>query len=288
MHKPLQPEFESRTIKPKIEFNVLISWVQRVKVLAATFISMLLLTATAGTLFCQVATADFIPTSPATDPPIISVVSPTNRTYQNEVLLHLNIKVLYIRDQVLEYIGYTLDNQEHIISRNYGEYNMNWSTTLKDLTEGTHSLQVTAYCRSYYATSTSGGHLYYRRYANQSDIIHFTVVYPPKITILTLQNTTYDTNNIQLNFTVNEPTSKIKYSLDGKENVTIAGNTTLTGLSNGKHNVTIYATDKDGHTGMSESLHFTIEPSPMLIIIPTASAAIITIGIILYFKKRKH
>jgi hypothetical protein len=260
-----------------------------VKVLAAAFISMLLLTVTAGTLFCRVATADFIPTSPATDPPIISVVSPTNRTYENEVLLHLNITVLYIRDQVLEYIGYTLDNQEHIISRNYGKYSMNWSTTLEGLSEGTHSLQVTAYCRSYYATSTSGGHLYHRRYANQSDIIHFTVVYPPKITILTLQNTTYETNNIQLNFTVNEPTSKIKYSIDGKENVTIAGNTTLTGLSNGKHNVTIYAIDKDGHTGTSETLHFNIEPFPTaLIIAPIASAIIITIGIIVYFKKRNH
>jgi len=52
-----------------------------------------------------------------------------------------------------------------------------------------------------------------------------------------------------LNYTVNEPVSKIFFVLDGQWNVTIAGNTTLAGLSNGVHNVTVYAWDDVGNVG---------------------------------------
>lgn len=256
------------------------------KVLAVTFISTLLLIG--GALLCEVATANFIPTSPDTIPPSISVISPTNRTYENKVLLHLNITAVAYH-QWVNHVEYTLDEQKQLVYS--GEIkNLNWSTTLEGLSEGTHSLQVVASCKSYYMTSTSGGNLYYRIYGASSEVINFTVVYPPEISILLPQNTTYEANNIPLNFTINEPTSKIEYSLDGQETVTIAGNTTLTGLSNGKHNVTIYATDKDGHIGMSETVHFSVEvPFPTtLIIAPVASAALITIGMIIYFKKRNH
>jgi hypothetical protein len=56
---------------------------------------------------------------------------------------------------------------------------------------------------------------------------------------------------------VNEPTSWIGYSLDNKPNVTITGNTTLTGLSNSSHNVIVYATDLAGNTG-SNATYFTV------------------------------
>ena len=42
----------------------------------------LLFSIMAGTRI-KVAKVDFIPTSPATDPPIISILSPSNKTYEN-------------------------------------------------------------------------------------------------------------------------------------------------------------------------------------------------------------
>ena len=92
----------------------------------------------------------------------------------------------------------------------------------------------------------------------------------------------------------------MSYSLDGKDNASISGNTTLTGLANGNHNVTIYATDEAGNTGASETLSFNVnvpepetktEPFPF---VPVAAAAIVVAavivaaGVLLYFKKRKR
>jgi hypothetical protein len=44
-----------------------------------------------------------------------------------------------------------------------------------------------------------------------------------------------------LNFTVSEAASRITYSLDEGDNVTITGNTTLSRLSEGAHSITVYA-----------------------------------------------
>ncbi|MGB9914069.1 MAG: hypothetical protein ACPLOC_00785 [Candidatus Bathyarchaeales archaeon] len=223
--------------------------------LAVVFISALLLIG--GALFCEVAIANFIPTSPDSVAPLISVIFPTNKTYENKVLLHFNITAVAYH-QWINHVEYTLDEQKHLVYSGVTK-NLNWSTPLEGLSEGAHSLQVVASCKSYYMTSPSGGTLYYRIYDASSEIIYFTVVYPPEIFILSPQNTTYETNNIQLACTINEPASKFEYSLDGQKTVTIAGNTTLAGLNNGKHNVTIYAMVKDGHIGMSETIHFSVE-----------------------------
>jgi hypothetical protein len=93
-----------------------------------------------------------------------------------------------------------------------------------------------------------------------------------------------------LNFSINEPVSQITYSLDGQENVTIAGNTTLADLSAGTHNVTVYAWDTAGNVGASETVTFTVTPFPTA---PAAAASVasiaaVTAGLLVYFKKRKH
>jgi hypothetical protein len=85
-----------------------------------------------------------------------------------------------------------------------------------------------------------------------SNTLYFTIdTVPPSISILSPQNKTYTETDILLSLTVNETTSEIKYSLDGKENITIIGNTTLTGLSNGSHLLIVQATDAAGNTGTS-------------------------------------
>ncbi len=112
----------------------------------------------------------------------------------------------------------------------------------------------------------------------------------PNIMLLSTKNTTYSSNDIPLNFTVNEPTSKLAYNLDNCGNVTMAGNMTLTGLSVGEHNLTIYAWDITGNVEASKTLFFTIvEPFPSLTILVIASIAIVVLiaSLILYKRRRK-
>jgi len=81
----------------------------------------------------------------------------------------------------------------------------------------------------------------------------------PTISILSPENKTYTTSSVSLSFTVDRATSWIGYSLDGQSNVTITGNTTLTGLSDGIHTVTVYANDTAGNMGYSETVYFTVD-----------------------------
>jgi hypothetical protein len=125
--------------------------------------------------------------------------------------------------------------------------------------------------------------------------VDFTIdTMPPKVLILSVENKTYETSEIPFNFIINEPVTRVLYSLDGLDNVTVAGNTTLAGLSIGEHNVTVFATDEVENTGASETVFFTIaepaEPFPTtMLIAPIASVAVASaLGMLVYFKKRKH
>jgi hypothetical protein len=116
---------------------------------------------------------------------------------------------------------------------------------------------------------------------------------PPAISIVSPESKTYNVMSVSLMFGVNKPTSWIGFSLDGQDNVTSTENITLAGLSNGLHNLTVYANDTAGNTGASETIYFTIaqktEPFPITWIV--AAIAIIAIGvlaaILVYFRKLK-
>jgi hypothetical protein len=83
--------------------------------------------------------------------------------------------------------------------------------------------------------------------------------------------------------------------LDGLDNVTIAGNMSLTGLSSGLHNITVYALDAYGVSDASKTFHFNIaeepkkEPFPITVVAAASVAAIavVGVGLLVYFKKRK-
>ena len=103
---------------------------------------------------------------------------------------------------------------------------------------------------------------------------------------------------IPLTYTVSEPASWIGYSLDGQANVTITENTTLTGLFDGSHSLTVYAKDTDGNTGASETIYFSImiiigdpqEPEPFPTTLAVAATAIIAIAAVagyLFLKRKK-
>jgi hypothetical protein len=112
---------------------------------------------------------------------------------------------------------------------------------------------------------------------------------PPSISIASVENSTV--NTVSLSFTVNKPYVWLAYSLDGKENVTLTGNTTITGLTSGLHNVTVYAKDTFENTGASETITFSVEvPFPVVPVAAASAAtvAVVGVGLLVYFKKRKH
>jgi hypothetical protein len=123
-------------------------------------------------------------------------------------------------------------------------------------------------------------------------MVNFTIdTIPPKVSILSLENKTYNGSNVPLDFVSNEPISQSTYSLDGWANVTFAGNTTLTELANGDHNVTVYAKDEAGNVGASETVWFSVaEPFPVVLVTAAsvATVAVVGAGLMVYFKKHKH
>jgi hypothetical protein len=117
-----------------------------------------------------------------------------------------------------------------------------------------------------------------------------TVTIPSPVTFLLPQNGNFGTSNVALDFVVDNQTSQFEYSLDGGENVPISGNTTLTGLANGYHNVTVYAVDEFGNTIASETVYFSVDVLfPTTLIVASAiTIVVIGIGSLYYFKKCKR
>jgi nitrous oxidase accessory protein NosD len=113
---------------------------------------------------------------------------------------------------------------------------------------------------------------------------------PPSLHVVTPENATY-TADVALDFTVNKQTSWLGYSLDGADVVAVSGNITLSGLSSGLHNVTVYAEDMFGNTVSSETVYFTIEePFPTVPVAAASAGSVIVVAaaLLVYFKKRKR
>jgi hypothetical protein len=121
---------------------------------------------------------------------------------------------------------------------------------------------------------------------------------PPNILLLSPQAANYTVPDVALNVTIDGLISQTAYSLDGQENVTTRENatSTLTNLSNGVHNVTVYATDLHGYIWASNTTFFNVDvikptPQPFPTNLVLASIVIIVVivaGLLVYFKKRKH
>jgi hypothetical protein len=168
-------------------------------------------------------------------------------------------------------------------------YSRNLSLT--EIPEGKQTVTISVRGEGNYV----GNMVLYYFYTVGSCTVGFTIdTIPPSVSVLELDNRTFVEPEVHLSFTANESVSKISYVLDGQENVTIAGNTTLTNLPYGAHNVTVYATDNVGNIGASETIIFTIaepEPEPFpttLVIVSIGAVAVVGMGLLVYFKKRKH
>jgi N-acetylneuraminic acid mutarotase len=82
----------------------------------------------------------------------------------------------------------------------------------------------------------------------------------PKVQITSPENKTY--SNVTLAYKINRGTQWMGYSLDNHPNVTIKTETNLLGLSEGDHNVTIYANDTLGNMGSSNTVFFSVDTLP--------------------------
>jgi hypothetical protein len=171
---------------------------------------------------------------------------------------------------------YQLDGQERVAfsaSFNGSAYR----TTLYGLSDGYHSLAIIV-------TAWEEGNLFH--YKGVSPTVAFTVdTASPRVSVLTPQNQTYPSSEIPLDFTVDKPVSWVGYSIDGAATVTVSANTTLMGLAEGLHTLTVYA----GNTGKSETITFNVAtfPTVLVAVSTVASGVVVCFGLVAYFAKRK-
>jgi hypothetical protein len=243
----------------------------------ATLILLLtfLFTTMAGLQFIDVANAnpyvhDYIPFDESYTPPKISIITPANNSaFSKQITLNLSVSLpesQVASSTYLSGVGYTVDyphDPEYVLL--YGmsaeeraqipylvQLNNRcfiFSENLTNVPEGNHTLVITA----------QGGAKYSESYTyNPLELGVATLLFtvdntPPKILILSLkQGKTHYASDIPFELAVSEPCPSIVYSLDGKENVTLQGNTTLTGLDYAEHKITVYAQDNAGNLGVSE------------------------------------
>ncbi len=194
--------------------------------------------------------------------PDVSFVSPRNTTYA-EPDISLNVTV----SQVTSWMGFSLDGHSNVT--------LTGNRTVVALSEGEHFLSV-------YASNFAGDVI-------SLASVHFAVdLSPPQILVSSPENRSYPATDVPLIFMENESVARVVYSLDGRGNLTVTGNTTLSGLSLGPHNVTVHAWDAAGNVGASETISFSVaEPFPTVLVLAVAVVAIILVGVgCLLYKKR--
>jgi hypothetical protein len=240
-----------------------------------------------------------------------TLYSPLNRTYNSQFLtldltfgaaMGIRYSLYYYLDGVYqEAIPYTIMNpsETHVV------YQATASAKLPVLSLGSHSLTIFFIC---------GGLL--RPLPSNNETVYFNIdlnapnnppsprtvdATPPIISDISLDNKTCASTDVPLNFTVSENASRIAYSLDGQQNVTIVGNATLNGLMVGAHNVTVYCWDEVGNVGASKTVSFyvadTASEAPeqpeffltaLVVAASLAVAAVFAATVLVYWKKRKR
>ncbi len=247
---------------------------ERTVVVAMTFLLI------AGILAIESVGANPYPRVDYTGDPVISIQSPTNLTTSPR-----SVNVTFTVEKALQLWldNVTFWNSSTPISNTLSTVTLlvdgevfkelpindslsspyNYTEYLTNLKDGNHFLRIEANCQGWYVVGT-GVKIVAISYPSLSDSIYFTVdSTPPLFSNVFIENKTYNQSTLPLSFNVNKPTSWIGYCLDTEENVTVIGNTTLAGLTEGSHSFVIYANDTVGNMGMSETVFFTVSlPTP--------------------------
>jgi hypothetical protein len=168
-------------------------------------------------------------------------------------------------------------------------YSRQYNVTLSGLEDGSHFIEIRVGGEYFSAYGLEGGN--YDCEGNVSFILDNKF---PTIGNISIKNTSYYENDLELSCATSEPCSWIAYSLDNQANVTISGTnetqqakTNLTDLSEGRHTITIYASDVVGNTVATETITFTVEPYPTTAIVTAVLAAIIVTLSVLAFRRHR-
>ena len=274
---------------------------------ALALILALLSSTAAGTLLVNLAKANYLP------PPSLEIFSPISPgVYPNaSVLLNVRVNILPSEPDIT-CIRYSLDGKANVTITNLAkEENVGyWTSTKGVIASGTaFSAKV------FMDNLADGAHMLvvYARYANGKEMPksrEFTVdtnykPYTPELAILSPQNKTYTTAEVPLTFTINEPILHAHYMLDRHDpflflsgDTELTGNSTLTDLSNGMHNITITVVTERGSA--SQTTYFSInindasttnnsDPTiPAVVAGSIGATAAVGFGFMVYFKKRKR
>ena len=188
-------------------------------------------------------------------------------------------------------VSYSIDGKDYITilsgkqssivdgGRIFTPYNFK----IDNLSDGLHNLTVYAEITNWYYGSSS-----------DSCSVQLTIdTSPPAISGLSILNKTYNSQDIPLSFNLDENTSWVAYNLDNQRNSTLQGNVTLTGLSDGSHSIVVYANDTLGNMGKSDTVFFTVntlsvEDFISAIVLSGVIVIVVAVGLLVYFKKRKH
>jgi len=259
--------------------------------LALTLILALLFSALAGMLTLGVANANFLPA------PAIIVYSPAATIYTNtSIPLNFAVHILHDSPEIVR-ILYCVDESSNVTLTDLTRRDNEWfdpvkwgsifqaTSILYDLAEGNHILRV-------YAQDASGGEMF----SSVEFTINTQYRYPEAL-ILSPQNTTYTTTEAPLTWTCDEQIVSADYWLDEPlyGSTTLSGNTTLTGLLNGTHTITVHVFTKRGQA-TSQTVHFTVSPETQLqpkafptiwVVVTVVPAAVASAGLLIYFRKHK-
>ena len=231
---------------------------------------------------------------------------PSNQTYDSGLLtLYVNFQSFNVGG-ITHAMSYSLDGKENetvaltehyyfsILHHSPPNY-CDGSVALPVLANGSHC--ITVYLECTHEVELGSNHTLCHDKLFESQTVYFAVLSP--IALLMEKNQTYNTTEIPLDFIVDRAPSQVAYSLDFHENVTVTGNTTLTGLAEGTHTVIIYANNTWGNSTSIDINIFTIAPSPSQSTSPTLqiqnvfflililSVALVAITILLVLRKRK-
>lgn len=247
------------------------------RIVALLIVSMLV-----GMSFVEIAGAnpwmgnDWISPKNGTKPPVFTISSPQENMLYNSSTIFLNFTSIVGESNAsftwLMQVYYMTDwePKENWVYKNTdinipydpnGITNFSYNINLTGVPEGKHSIIFHAFERGSYIEG-----LYFHMFdINGSSSVNFTIdTLPPVSSILQPENKEYSQSDVILDLAINEQVSTISYSLDGQANITIAGNSTLTDLSNGYHNITAYATDEVGNVGASDTIYFSVDKPSFL------------------------
>src|SRR4030066_2362877 len=264
----------------------------------------LIVTSVTGIQTLEVAKANYFP------PPSIEIYSPIPAPdFHSNAYVQLNVRVNILPSEPdITFIRYSLDGKANVTLTNLTKRDNVWYWTT---TEGVFAQGKAFSTEASLGNLADGNHTLtvYAHYADGKEMSksrEFTVDTnykpwnPPELVLLSPQNQTYTATEIQLTFATNEAILSANYLLDNRGGnasqylMGLMGNTTLTGLSNGIHKLTVTVWTERGLA--SQSILFTVaqetenqQPFPALMIITVAlTGAVVGGGLLVYFQKRKH